>query len=208
VSSTTTGNGIQGLAANWFTGDVYAANASDEEVDVIHHNEVTARIAVSGIPFGVAVNQKHGTVYATLADVGGVVLIDPKTNMITTNAPFGTSGAGIAVDLDTGNVFTTNSVSSPNVGQVGVLGSAGNLLATLLVGNTPFGIDVNFDSHRVYVANAGDDTLSVINGKTNTVTATLPVSSLFLAVNPVTEKIYIAPQDPVAALTVLKDKDE
>jgi YVTN family beta-propeller protein len=205
VTSTTSGNGIQGLAVNWVTGDVYAANGSDNEVDVIHKFQVTARIAVGGNAYGVAVNQMHGTVYATLADLGGVVVIDPKTNAITTTTPFGTSGAGITVDLETGNVFTTNSVSSPSIGQVGVLDHAGNLLATIPVGNTPIGIDADFGSHLVFVANSGDDNLSVINGSTNAVTTTLPISSLFVAVNPVSEKVYIAPQDAVAALTVLTE---
>jgi YVTN family beta-propeller protein len=205
VTSTTSGNGIQGLAVNWITGDLYVANGSDDEVDVIDHFHVTARIAVGGVPYGVAVNQRHGTVYASLSDVGGVVLIDPKTNAMTTTTAFGTSGAGITVDQETGDVFTTNSVSSPNVAQVGALGSAGNLLATIPVGNIPVGIDADFGSHLVFVANTGDDDLSVIDGKTDAVTATLPVSSLFLSVNSLSGKVYIAPQDPVAALTVLTE---
>lgn len=205
VTSTTSGNGIQGLAVDWITGDVYAANGSDGEIDVIHHFQVTARIAVGGNPFGVAVNQRHGMVYASLADVGGVVMIDPKTNAITTTTPFGTSGAGITVDVETGNVFTTNSVSSPSIGQVGALGAAGNLLATIPVGQNPIGIDADFGSHQVFVANTGDDNLSVINGTTDAVTVTLPVSSLFLAVNSLSGKVYVAPQDPVAALTVLTE---
>jgi YVTN family beta-propeller protein len=207
VTSTPTSPGIQGLAVNWRTGDVYAANGSDNEVDVIHNFQVTARVAVGGNPYGVAVNQMHGTVYASLADTGGVVLINPKTNEVTTTTAFGTSGAGITVDQETGNVFTTNSVTTlpPDVAEVGALGSDGTLLATIPVGNIPIGIDADYDSHLVYVANTGDDTLSVINGKTNAVIKTLPVSSLFVAVNPVSEKVYIAPQDNVAALTVIEE---
>jgi YVTN family beta-propeller protein len=206
VTSTTSGNGIQGLAANWVTGDLYVANGSDDEVDVIHNYKVKARIAAGGQPYGVAVNQLFGTVYASLADVGGAIVIDPKTNEITTTTPFGTSGAGVAVDSVTGTVFTTDSVSSPNIGQVGALGHSGNLLATISVGNYPIGIDADLGSHLVFVANTGDDTLSVIDGSTNAVKATVPVSSLFLAVNPFTEKVYIAPQDPVASLTVTTEK--
>lgn len=206
VTSTTSGNGIQGLAANWVTGDVYVANGSDSEIDVIHNLTLKSRISVGGDPYGVAVNQLLGTVYMSLADVGGVLVIDPKTDAITTSTAFGAAGAGIAVDSVSGNVFTTNSVAAPSVGQVGVLGSAGNLLATVPVGNLPIGIDADLGSHLVFVANTGDDTLSVINGSTSTVTATVPVSSLFVAVNPITQKVYIAPQDPVAALTVTTEK--
>jgi YVTN family beta-propeller protein len=144
VTSTTTGNGIQGLAVRWDTGTLYAANGSDDEVDVIRGFKVQARIPVGDAPFGVAVNQFTGTVYASLSTLGGVALIDPKTHTVTTTSPFGTSGAGIAVDQVKGSVFTTNSVASPAVGQVGVLGETGNLLATIPVGQNPLGIDVDF----------------------------------------------------------------
>jgi hypothetical protein len=56
------------------------------------------------------------------------------------------------------------------------------------------------------VANPGDDDASVIDGTTNTVKTTVPVSSLFLAVNPFTHKVYIAPADPVPSLTVMTEK--
>jgi len=216
VTSSTTGNGIQGLAVNWRTGTLYVANGSDDEVDVIRgsgdHDDATrrfkvrARIPVGDTPYGVAVNQFTGTVYASLSTLGGVALIDPKTNTVTSTTPFGTSGAGIAVDQVSGNVFTTNSVSSPAVGQVGVLGETGTLLATVPVGQNPLGVDVDFKTHLAFVANPGDDDTSVIDGTTNAVTTTLPVSSLFLAVNPFTGKVYIAPSDPVAALTVMTEK--
>jgi YVTN family beta-propeller protein len=214
VTSTSIGNGIQGLAVNWRTGTLYVANGSDDEVDVIrrsgdddaYHFTVKARIPVGDAPFGVAVNQFNGTVYATLSTMGGVAVIDPKTNTVTTTTPFGTSGAGIAVDQITGNVFTTNSVASPAVGQVGVLGETGNLLATIPVGQNPLGIAVDYFAHLAFVANPGDDNASVIDGTTNTVKTTVPVSSLFLAVNPFTSKVYISPADPVPSLTVMTEK--
>ena len=68
------------------------------------------------------------------------------------------------------------------------------------------GLDVDPLTHLAYVANASDDTLSAINEKTATVTNTIPVSSLFLAVNPVTEKIYVSPIDSVMSLTVVTEK--
>jgi YVTN family beta-propeller protein len=44
------------------------------------------------------------------------------------------------------------------------------------------------------VANHGDDTVSVIDGKTNTVTATIPVGQYpsAVSVNPSTNIIYVA----------------
>jgi YVTN family beta-propeller protein len=206
VTSTSTGNGIQGLAVNWATGTLYAANGSDDEVDVIRRYTVKSRIPVGDAPFGVAVNQFTGSVFASLSTMGGVAVIDPKTDTVTTTTPFGTSGAGIAVDIVSGNVFTTNSVASPDIGQVGVLGQTGNLLATVPVGQNPFGIDVDYFTHLAFAANSLDGTTSVIDGTKNTVTTTVPVSSLFLAVNPFTEKVYISPAANVNSLTVMTEK--
>ena len=48
---------------------------------------------------------------------------------------------------------------------------------TDLVGSAPLAVAVNPSTNTVYVANFGDNSVSVIKGKTNTVTATVPVGS-------------------------------
>ena len=50
-----------------------------------------------------------------------------------------------------------------------------SVIATIPVGNAPFGIAANSKTRTIYVTNAADRTVSVINGRTNTVTATVPV---------------------------------
>ena len=47
-------------------------------------------------------------------------------------------------------------------------------------------------------------TVSVVDGKTNTVKSVLPVTGLYIAVNPATEKVYVGGQD--SSLTVLDEK--
>jgi YVTN family beta-propeller protein len=101
--------------------------------------------------------------------------------------------------------INTDPVSS-GAASVGILNSTGTALSTLTVGNGAVGIDVDPLTHLAYVANASDDTLSTINETTTTVTNTIPVSSFFLAVNPVTEKIYVSPIDSVMSLTVVTEK--
>lgn len=65
-------------------------------------------------------------------------------------------------------------------------------VATIPVGSAPWGIDVNPTTNRIYVANAGSNTVSVIDGSTNTVVATIPVTSPDgVGVNPVTNRIYV-----------------
>ena len=200
--STTPGDGIQGLAVDGLTGDVYVTNASDNEVDVIHLFELTERIPTSGEPFGVAVNPSLNLIYVALLN-GNISIIKGKTHTITSTTPVGTIDAGIAVDTSTGDVFATNSVGFPSQGTVGVLDKVGDLQTTVPVGNFPLGIDVDVKTSLVFVANTGDNTVTVFNGKTKEVKKTLPVSALFLAAYPNRKKVYVAPATNTPVLTVI-----
>ncbi len=204
VTSTTSGSGILALAVNSSTGTIYAANASDNEVDVINNGAVTVRIPTTGLPAAVSVNMMSNTVYVSRID-GFVDIISGTTNTVTTAAAFGAVNQGIAVDIKTGNVLVASQPETPGDASVGILNSTGTVLSTLAVGQGAVGIDVDPFTHRAFVANATDDTLSVINEKTLAVTKTMPVSSLFVAVNPVSEKVYVSPIDSVMSLTVLEE---
>ena len=62
------------------------------------------------------------------------------------------------------------------------------------VGNYPCGVAVTPDGKKVYVANNEDNTTSVIDTTTNTVTATVPVGTYpsGVAVGPDGTKVYVA----------------
>jgi YVTN family beta-propeller protein len=66
--------------------------------------------------------------------------------------------------------------------------------ASIPVGTTPVGVGVNPDTGRVYVANRGSNTVSVIDGATNTLIATIedPAIPNGVAVNPRTDRIYVS----------------
>jgi YVTN family beta-propeller protein len=72
-------------------------------------------------------------------------------------------------------------------------GHAQSITATVTAGTSPSAVAVNPVSNRIYVANTASNTVTVIDGATNT-TATVAVGSgpSALAVNPVTNKIYVA----------------
>ncbi len=74
-------------------------------------------------------------------------------------------------------------------GNVSVIDTATNtVVATVRVGLNPFGIAVNPDGTRVYVANGDDKSLSVINTATNSV-----IDTVDLGTNPVAFGQFIAP---------------
>jgi YVTN family beta-propeller protein len=75
------------------------------------------------------------------------------------------------------------------------LGSAASAASlTIPVGSGPYGVAVNPSTNTVYVANTSNNSVSVINGSTNTVTSTVAVGSLpvAVAVNPSTNTVYVA----------------
>jgi YVTN family beta-propeller protein len=67
-------------------------------------------------------------------------------------------------------------------------------MSAISVGSDPDGVAVDAMTDMIYVANSGSDTVSVIDGATGTVTATIPVGSepAGVGVDPVTDMIYVA----------------
>src|SRR3989449_5218977 len=68
---------------------------------------------------------------------------------------------------------------------------------TIQAGNSPSGVAVNPSTGRIYVANRGDGTISVINSATKTVVGTITVGDIpaELAVNPATNRLYLTYSD-------------
>src|SRR5436309_8906651 len=73
---------------------------------------------------------------------------------------------------------------------------AASTIATISVGSTPYGVGVNPSTSRVYVANSGEGTVSVINSVTNTLVTNITVQSgpIDIGVNSATNRIYVTNQ--------------
>ena len=71
---------------------------------------------------------------------------------------------------------------------------AATIIDTIIVGNTPQGIDVNSQINKVYTANINDNTVSVIDGSIDDLSNTITVgmSPAYLVSNPVTHKVYVS----------------
>lgn len=66
-------------------------------------------------------------------------------------------------------------------------------VATIPVGKSPEGIAIDPSAHRLYITNAGDDSVSVIDTTTDTVNRTVAVGKLprWLAVDPSSHTLYV-----------------
>jgi YVTN family beta-propeller protein len=78
-------------------------------------------------------------------------------------------------------------------GEVQIYADPGSEMHRVKVGAAPVSIAVNSASGRVYVANAGDGTVSVIDGKSDLVMATIPIGShpYSIAADSATGKVYV-----------------
>jgi YVTN family beta-propeller protein len=83
-------------------------------------------------------------------------------------------------------------------------------VADIIIGvfENPFAIDINPNTNTIYVATWDSDTVSVIDGKTDSVTANITVQSPnAITVNPNTNTIYVANRDS-NTVTVIDGKTD
>jgi YVTN family beta-propeller protein len=80
-----------------------------------------------------------------------------------------------------------------------------SVIATIPLGSSPYAVAVNENTNRIYVTHYDSNTVSVIDGNTNTVVATVPVISApnSIGINSVTNKIYVSNGNGGSALSVI-----
>lgn len=155
-----------------------------------HSNKVTGTLGVSsGDPTGITLNPFLTRLFTPLGN-DQVDIFDVRKNILRATTTVGSASSFAAVNWVTGNVYVTDSLSGPST--VGVLDKNGVLVTTVPVGDTPYGVDVDPTTNRIFVASAALDNVTVIDGSKNTVLATFPnVPATLLAVNFSTHKVYV-----------------
>lgn len=202
--TTNEGDGLLGIAVDILSDKVYVSNATDSVIDIIdgRTNTLTGTLGVSGgMPTGLSVNPFAHRLYVPLGS-DEVEIFDTKTNSYLSTTTVGSADSFAAVNFITNNVYVTDAVTGPST--IGVLTESGAVTTTVPVGDTPYGLDVDPIKNRIYVASTALNTITAIDGKTNTATATVTnVPATFVAVNYLTEKIYVSGGN---SLTVLTEK--
>lgn len=189
--------------------------------------------------FSAAIDQATHTVYVGGGqDFGGpstIAVLDASTCNTTvttgcetnpTTIPMQLDPMGMAVDqaIDTiyaagfqdgnGNPGNTVSVINGATCNASVTTGCGDTPPTVTVGSLPAGVAVNQAMDTIYVANLGDNTVSVINGKTCNATDTsscgqtppavpLGSSPVGVAVNQATDTIYVLSPGTPSTVSVI-----
>jgi YVTN family beta-propeller protein len=138
-----------------------------------------------------------------------VSVIDLDTKIVVKTITTGVTPVSIATDSNKNHllVFVTNMESD----TLSVI--SGNTFKTqnnITVGNRPYGVDVNPLTNRIYVANSGSNTVSIIdyfvNSSSNFIktnqSINIPVGEnpTHVAVNPLTNMIYVSSKDGLSVI--------
>jgi YVTN family beta-propeller protein len=144
-------------------------------------NAVTGSVPVPTDPTAIAVDDSTGLVYVLSSFSGIVSVVDPVAQAVVDQAPVtapgpwappGLGGRGIAVSSATGRVFVTDSSTD----SVHVLTRELDTVGSIGVGGRPWGVAVNPATDRAYVANEFGGSVSVLDGGTLSLVATVPVA--------------------------------
>jgi len=206
VADVPTGNQPLGLAVNESTNKLYSLNAGfgaafPNSITVIDGATNTAVQAdTSAYPpsgqFGspAAVNEFTGKVYfaAYSGAPSTLWVLNGSTNVASPLPPPLDTFQDPVYDIAVGKIVNRVYVASRDTGVVHVLDSADSEIASLHTGS-PVVLAVNQTTGTVYAANVDHNSVSVIDGGTSTLVATIPVGSqpAFLAVNELANRVYV-----------------
>lgn len=176
ASVSTGGSGAWGLAYNSVLNRVYVSHRDTRNITTLDGNNafqvVTLQNVVpcgSGSPYGMDFNADgvgDRKLYVACAPSGNVnvarVYLARATGLTpVTSLSIGQGGSngggGVAVDTATGNAFFTNSVDDTVSVIDGILDT---VVATVSVGDDPFGIAVDPTTLKVYAGNRTGDSIS------------------------------------------------
>ena len=120
-------------------------------------------------PQGVALSLDGGHAFVTNFDSGTVSVINTVSNAIEETIDVEDGANGVVLSRDGAHAYVANTDSD----SVSVIDAdTFDVITTIAVGDAPWNLAVNPDGSRVYVAN-GNDTVSVIDTRTNTVIGSL-----------------------------------
>ena len=168
-------------------------------------NTVVDTIKVLPNPYYLAVNPNTNLVYVPSGSMESLDTINGSSDRVANTIHLGGYPNTIAVNPNTNMIYIDN-------GTLQVIdGSTNQVVDTIKMDNPKSpgigNMAVNSDTDKIYVANYGytraDNTITVIDGSTNTISATIPVGqspTSKIAVNPVTDKIYVANDTDVVVI--------
>lgn len=178
---------------------VYVTGNSDDTLVVLDGRQgtVAESLAVGDQPLGLAVDQIDDTVYVTSFQDDSLTIIAGRTLTPVAVLGLGDGPRAVGVDQDDDTVYVVNNYPLPStsLGDVSVIDghSPTSVLQTIQVGRLPDGIAVNNEDDTVYVVNSLNDSMSLIDGRSNQLIQTVSVGDQprNAAVNQRDDTVYV-----------------
>jgi YVTN family beta-propeller protein len=177
------------LAVNDAAAKVYVSNTFSDSVAEIDLPTNSTRFLKIGSADNIAVDSKRNHVFLIGYEDPNIRILKGAANLVNEVAAHEHLW-GMAIDENTGRLYATGVGSSDVFAIDPVSGSA----VRIPVGSIPCAVAVNAQTNLVYVANYGDDTVTVIDGKTEKAIAQIPVGSRpqAVAVDARVNRVYVA----------------
>lgn len=161
------------IAIDDITHTVYVVNFDSDSISVIsaENNTKIKDIPVGDSPIEIALDHNplapRHIVYVVNRDSNSISVINGTINELIKNIPVGDWPTSIAIS---GSIYVTNFLSD-SISVVTTQFSEFNHKRDIPVGKTPTAIAIDDITQTVYVANAGSDSVSVIDGISDKVVA-------------------------------------
>ncbi len=154
---------------------------------------VPAVTGVQDLPHGVEVDEAANRVFVANYGSNSVSIINGFTNAVMDTITGVAGPKGVAY-RPTGDFLYVGNYDADTVTRIRVSDKA--VMGTIVVGDGPLGVAYNPTADKVYVANSLTNTVSIINASTSAVVATVSAAGVseprYIAVNPVTNRVYVS----------------
>ncbi len=192
VGSIDVGTSPVQFGVNPSTNKIYVANQGSDTVSVINGdtNTVVDTIVVGDAPSAIGVNPITNKIYVANRGSDNISVIDGSSNTVVASTPVGNLPISVVVNPKTNMIFVyVANLFSDSVSVIdGTPGSPteNQILANIDVGDAPSDIDINPNIDKIFVTNNQDNSVSVIDGSSNTEVAVINVglSPVGLVVDP------------------------
>lgn len=172
-------SGPRSIAINSSTNTVYVTNYNGGTVSVINGatNTVTTTITVGSNPVGLALDVADSKLFVANYSSSSVSVINTSTNAVSATVSVFSNPYEVVFNAELGVVY----VSQANGGNcsVDVINAATNAVSTTIAISRAYleGLAYNSATNRLYVSATYDGYLVVINTITNTIVASVSVTS-------------------------------
>ncbi len=177
------------VAADSVTNHVYVSNTFNDTMTILDGATNATSTMKAGGADAMLVEARGGRVYLTGWEDATLRVLHEDTRTFTTLRT-GNHNWGLAENVRTGDLWAPLAGASAVVRLDGTSGAR----TEIAVGAIPCAVAVNAETSRAYVVNSGDETLSVVDGATAKVLATVKVGShpQAVAVDARRNRVYVA----------------